>query len=147
MHAVTAFPQESISRCSLSGADAHYYWNRPYSTAVVVYMQWWPTWPFCLLELQVFVVDIMWIYDQLISLQDEPMRVPDDYVMSIRLTFPSRRFSTTVRRVCTLFRTAVQFPDNLIHDSLQLLPPVVFRIEKHTDAYRIDAFVMNHVTF
>ena len=58
MHAVTAFPQESISRCSLSGADAHYqgltdalYWNRPYSTVVVVYIQWWPTWPFCVLEL------------------------------------------------------------------------------------------------
>ena len=132
--------------CSTIIASSQALLSRACSIAVVVYMQWRRTWPFCLSELQILGNSRRVLLQIFISRQDEPMCVPDAYIMSINVTLPRRLFSTTVRRVRRPSSTAVQFPHHLFHDGLQLLAPVVFRIENFTDAHRIDAFVMDHVT-
>ena len=90
--------------------------------------------------------------DIFISHQGESIRVPHEYVMSVKPTHPDRLYGEHccpyipgMRRCCRLSSTAVQLLQKVLHDVLPSLLMVLSQIEDFTDAHRIGPFVAYHV--
>ena len=77
--------------------------------------------------------------------QGESIRVPDEYVMSVKPTHPDCPYSTAIRRCCRLCSTAVQLQQKVLHDVLPCLRMLLSQVEDFADARRIGAFVAYHV--
>ena len=78
----------------------------------------------------------------------ESLGVPDEYIMTICLSFPRRLFSTAVSTRSRLFSTAVERPQDVLHDGLSLFFNILIRnsqVEDFTNANRIEAPLMNQV--